>query len=84
MRYTTSYTPREEFSFSDFSKNLKSFYRVVKEGQPDRFQLLRQRSVMPLAAPPCKCGLLADMELLVSRFVDHVKARKADGNEAKR
>ena len=60
------------------------FYHVVKERQRDHLQLLGQRPVIPLAAPACKCGLPADIDLIVTGGIDHDTIREADRNKADR
>ena len=55
-------------------------YQVADEGKGDHLQLLRQRPVIPQAAPACQCGILADIESSVAGCVNYFGVRETDGD----
>ena len=64
-------------------KGSRTFYQVADEGKCDHLQLLRQRPVIPQAAPACQRSILADIEPSVARGVGYFGGRKTDGDETK-
>lgn len=64
-------------------KGSRTFYQVADEGKCDHLQLLRQRPVIPQAAPACQRSILADIEPSVARGVGYFGGRETDGDETK-
>ena len=58
-------------------------YQVADEGKCDHLQLLRQRPVIPQAAPACQRSILADIEPSVAWGVGYFGSRETDGDKTK-